>query len=137
VAVIDFKEAKRLYEAGMSQGEVAIELGTSQKVIWSLFRKNGYKSRPAAKRNQYGQANASWKGSAAGYQAFHRRLDATKGRPKKCEVCGIDDPKRVYDWANLTGKLDEPSDYKRMCRSCHSKYDSKALNFKGGHNLCR
>jgi len=48
-----------------------------------------------------------------------------------CEVCGAKDQNRSYDWANLTGKYDDPSDYKRMCRSCHWKYDKKHLNFKG------
>jgi len=128
--MIDFKEAKRLYEDGMSQTEVAETLGTTQKVIWGLFRSNGYKCRKAAKRNQNGPNNDTWKGSGAGYQAFHRRLDAAKGRPKKCEICGTSDPGRTYDWANLTGHYDDPDDYKRMCRSCHWRYDGTIKNIK-------
>ena len=128
--MIDFTKAKQLYEDGMSQVEVGEELGTTQKVIWGLFKRNGYKSRPAIKRNQTGENNDYWKGSHAGYQAFHRRLDATKGKPRYCEVCGTSDHSRTYDWANLTGRYDDPNDYKRMCRSCHWKYDGKIYNIK-------
>ena len=35
-----------------------------------------------------------------------------------------------YDWANLTGHYDDPNDYKRMCRSCHWKYDERIKNIK-------
>ena len=61
-------------------------------------------------------------------------MKALKGKPKKCEVCGTTDKKKNYDWANLTGKFNDPEDYKRMCRSCHRKYDKAHLNFQGGKN---
>lgn len=48
-----------------------------------------------------------------------------------CDVCGTEDKSKSYDWANLTGDYDNPQDFKRMCRSCHWKYDKKHLNFKG------
>lgn len=46
----------------------------------------------------------------------------------QCEICGTTDADKSYDWANLTGKYDDPSDYKRMCRSCHAKQDRVILN---------
>ena len=125
-----FEDAKRLYEDGMTQTEVAAALNTTQKVIWGLFKRNGYQCRKAIKRDQFGSNNSAWKGRGAGYQAFHRRLDATKGRPKKCEVCGTTEESRRYDWANLTGHYDDPGDYKRMCRSCHWKHDGTIKNIK-------
>jgi hypothetical protein len=128
--MIDFETAKKLYEDGMTQCEVAEELETTQKVIWGLFKRNGYKCRRAIKRDQKGEKNSYWKGSDAGYAAFHRRMEAQKGRPKKCEVCGTDDKNKTYDWANLSGRYDDPNDYKRMCRSCHWKYDGKINNIK-------
>lgn len=51
-----------LYESGMSQEEVANELGTTQKVIWTRMKEFGYKARIAAKRDQYGENNDYWKG---------------------------------------------------------------------------
>jgi hypothetical protein len=61
-------------------------------------------------------------------ESGNKRIEALKGRPRKCEVCGSDSQQRTYDWANLTGKYDDPSDYMRMCRSCHWKHDKKILN---------
>ena len=128
---IDMDKAIELYESGMIQSEIAEELGTTRKVIWQRFKNIGYECRIAKKRNQSGSNNTNWSGNNPSYSAFHRRLQAMFGRPKKCEVCGTTDKKRTYDWANLTGKMDDPNDYKRMCRSCHWKYDKKHLNFKG------
>ena len=34
-----------------------------------------------------------------------------------------DDESKKYDWANLTGNYNDPKDYKRMCKSCHLRYD--------------
>lgn len=128
---LDNPRIVELYQAGMTQAEVAEELGITQKLVWMRLRDEGVKCRPAIKRNQIQEFNNSWKGERASYGAFHRRLDATKGRPKKCEECQTTDPSKHYDWANLTGRYDDPSDYRRMCRSCHRKYDKGSLNFKG------
>lgn len=121
---IDPQEIRRLYESGFSQTEVAKKLGVSQKSIFKAMRRNGIPSRPAIKRNQLKESNDSWKGDEAGYQAFHRRLDAEYGRPKICSICGGDDPSKIYEWANLTGRYEDIGDFRRMCRSCHRKYDN-------------
>lgn len=36
-----------------------------------------------------------------------------------------------YDWASMTGDFADPSDYKRLCRSCHWKLDDKITNITG------
>ena len=118
------------YLSGMSQHEVAAHYGVSQKVVFGWMRKAGIQARVAAKRNQKGSLNSSWKGDAATYAAFHYRLQSLKGTPSVCEVCGTTDTKRTYDWANLTGRYHDPEDYKRMCRSCHWKHDGKIKNIK-------
>jgi len=130
--IFDTGRMKELYLSGMTQCEIAEEMGLSQKVVWRRLKEIGVKCRVAYKRNQTGIRNGSWKGNRATYAAFHYRLYALKGSPKKCEVCGTDDSSKTYDWANLTGKYENPSDYKRMCRSCHWKYDKRHLNLKGG-----
>lgn len=131
IADVSFLAAVELYESGHTQVEVAAELGTTQKVIHGLFRRNGYRARTTAKRNQSGEANHMWKGDAAGYAAFHRRLYARFGKPAKCGQCGTDDPSKKYDYANLTGQYENIDDYLPMCRSCHWVYDEKHKNFKG------
>jgi predicted transcriptional regulator len=127
----DMTQMTKLYNDGMTQKEVAEEMGLTQKIVWRCLRDAGVICRSDAPRNQKAELNNNWKGNEVTYAAFHYRLTASKGKPKFCEVCKTSDPLRSYDWANLTGKYDDPSDYKRMCRSCHWKYDKKYLNWKG------
>ena len=115
---------------GMSQAEIAKDFGTTQKVVWRAMGKFAIPRRVAAKRNQSRENNSSWKGKDATYKAMHMRMYSLFGRPMKCSVCGTTDATRSYDWANMSGHFDEPSDYKRMCRSCHWKHDKKILNIK-------
>lgn len=127
------KQIKELYSSGWTQTEIAKKYNVSQKVIWGFMKRNGIKARIAKKRNQIGKRNHMWKGENATYNAFHKRLATIYGKPKKCEVCGTTDKTKTYNWANLTGEYDNPKDYKRMCRSCHSKHDKIVNNFKGGN----
>lgn len=118
------------YVAGLSQAEIAVRYGTTQKVIWRAMKNLGVPARKAAKRNQRGSKNDSWKGNQAGYAAFHKRIEVLNGRPRKCEKCGTTDLRKRYDWANLTGRYEDPKDYRRLCRSCHFKMDKIILNIK-------
>lgn len=121
-------ELEELYfNKNMSQTEVGKYFNVSQKVIHSWFRKLGIKSRVAAKRNQMGENNAYWKGNNVSYAAYHKRVEAARGKPHYCEVCG-DMDKDVYEWANLTGDYSNVMDYSRMCRSCHREYDKRRPN---------
>lgn len=119
-----------LYEEGFTQVEIAKRLGTTPKVIWSRFKEKGYECRVAKKRNQWGENNHLWKGDKVGYSSQHRRVKRLFGVPKRCEVCKTEDKKKKYEWANLTGDYNNPKDYKRMCASCHAKYDKREENFK-------
>lgn len=124
-AGVDFNRAKSLYESGMIQEEVAIELGTTQKVIYNLFKRNDYEARIAAKRNQSGENNSTWKGNKATYAALHYRVEAQRGKPQECSVCERTDNGTCYEWANLTGNYWDVTDYSRMCRKCHRAYDKE------------
>jgi hypothetical protein len=122
------RQVSELYASGMTIEEVAEVIGSTFKVVWRLMGNHGIPRRVAAKRDQRGEKNSYWKGDAAGYAAFHKRLDALHGKAKRCDVCGADDPDKQYDWANLTGRYEDTSDYKRMCRSCHWKHDGILSN---------
>jgi len=129
---INMDKAIKLYESGMTQIEVGKILNTTQKVIYSRFKKINYKCRIAKKRNQERENNASWKGSLAGYAALHYRVIKAKGSPSLCEECGTTESKR-FEWANLTKNYSDINDYKRLCKSCHAKFDNVGRNFlKGG-----
>jgi hypothetical protein len=125
------------YAAGLSQCEIAQRYGTTQKVVWKAMKNFGVKARVAAKRNQRGDDNDSWKGNEAGYAAMHKRIEALNGRPRKCEHCGTTDLRKSYDWANLTGRYEDPQDYRRLCRSCHFKMDKIILNIKHLRGRCQ
>ena len=123
-----FERAVKLYESGMTQVEVAQALGTTQKVIWGLFNRNGYKCRVAKKRNQTGENNDSWKGNEAGYKALHYRVGKLRGKPSLCVMC---ESEVKCQWANVSGEFENPYDYIRLCVSCHSRFDKKVNNLKG------
>jgi hypothetical protein len=58
----------------LTQVEIAIRYGTTQKVIWRAMKKMGIVSRRAAKREQRREANSNWRGG--------RVLQATKKRQR-------------------------------------------------------
>lgn len=118
-----------LYAAGHTQSEVAAMIGVSQKVVYNVMRRHGIKARVAAKRDQRGEKNSTWKGAAAKYDALHIRVQVLRGAPSKCETCGTTTAK-AFDWANLTGNYQDPWDYKRLCRSCHHRLDGKVRNLR-------
>ena len=121
-----------LYDSGCTQQEIAAQIGISQKVIWNIMRRHGIQARVAAKRDQRGAKNSTWKGDDAGYQALHLRVERARGKEKRCEECGTTEQSKSYDWANLTGKYEDINDYKRLCRSCHWKLDEKVNNLRKG-----
>lgn len=74
--------------------------------------------------DQWAENNPKWLGDGAGYHAMHDRVTRRRGRPKRCERCGTEDPTKRYEWANLTGRYEDPDDYERMCKKCHQGFDA-------------
>lgn len=65
----------------------------------------------------------AWKGNKVGKAALHNWVEKQLGKPKKCEHCKIENAKQ-YDWANKSQKYKRDiTDWIRLCRSCHAKYD--------------
>lgn len=128
VAGLNEGVVRHMYENGMTQAEIADALSTSQRSVCLFMRRCGIQPRVAAKRDQSGEKNSSWKGELVKYKPAHNRVYAARGRPQRCEHCGKDDPAARYDWANLTGKYHDPNDYIRLCRSCHNKHDGLIKN---------
>lgn len=89
-------------------------------------------SEAARARKSYAQSekNPMWRGSDVGYTALHTWIGRTLGKPKRCENCGTESAK-AYDWANLSGEYRrEKSDWKRLCRSCHTMHDGRGYEPK-------
>lgn len=128
---IDVAQLENLYyERKMTQEECAKALNVTTKVIEKFMVRNNMPRRKAVIRPHIvGKLHPHWRGDNVRYKVFHKRLYRLLGNPKKCSVCGTEQAK-LYDWANLSGKYEDPKDYKRMCRSCHFKYDGMQKNFK-------
>ena len=72
-----------------------------------------------------------------GYRGIHLRIERKLGKPKQCSGCGLDDPERMYHWANISHEyLDDPSDWVRLCVPCHKVMDNpeRQDQCKYGHN---
>lgn len=79
---------------------------------------------------QTGDKHWAWKGNSVGYASLHAWLRKHYGKPRRCELCLLDDPNRRYHWANKTGKyLRDISDWFRLCVSCHKKHDLSLKKF--------
>ncbi|GAA0531301.1 hypothetical protein GCM10009097_55910 [Pigmentiphaga daeguensis] len=119
---------RHLYGSGMTIAELAVEIGCTDRALRLFMIRCGIERRVAAKRDQRGPNNCLWKADRVTYKAAHNRVYATRGRPQKCEHCGSQSTDRKYEWANVSGKYHDPSDYIRLCRSCHCKYDGLLKN---------
>lgn len=113
----------RYLKHGMSQVETAVDLGLTLKVVYRVMLNHAIPRRPQIKRNQRGACNHMWKGADATYTAFHCRLTNRPDQPTCCQWCGVSD--RRLEWANLTGRYADESDYARLCKSCHARYDAQ------------
>ena len=76
--------------------------------------------RKIVKREEH---SPNWKGDDVKKGALHDWVRKHLGKPKKCEHCGTEKAKQ-YDWANKSHQYKRDiSDWIRLCRSCHAKYD--------------
>lgn len=74
-------------------------------------------------KGKFEEVHPKWKGNSIGKAGVHRWVDKWKGKPNKCEVCGVENKKK-YEWANIDHKYRRVlEDYTRMCTSCHRNYD--------------
>lgn len=65
----------------------------------------------------------NWKGDSVGITALHNWVERRLGKPRKCEHCSTTES-RFFDWANKSQEYKrELSDWIRLCRKCHNKYD--------------
>jgi hypothetical protein len=117
-----------MYSAGMTIREIQAQ--TTGAKVQNVIRRYGIRTRTCAKRDQRGPQNHMWKGPAASYAALHLRVVAERGTPSLCEWCGRSDDTR-YEWANVTGAYDDPTDYARLCVSCHRTYDARRRALTG------
>lgn len=74
-----------------------------------------------------------WKGEKAKHSAKHTWIRNSFGRAYKCENLDCKKESKKFDWANLSSNyFRDKSDYKMLCRKCHSIMD-KSKYCKNGH----
>lgn len=69
------------------------------------------------------------------YRLVHYWVERMLGKPSLCTECGTTEAP-VFDWANLSGEYKrELSDWKRLCRSCHTYMDRTRRWCIHGHEM--
>ena len=128
------EKVRRLYvDQGMTVAEVQAEIGKGYKVQ-RVMERHQIPTRPAIKRDQWGEGNAAWRGDALSYGAAHTRVYARRSSASlhPCVDCG----ERAKDWSYVGGCPREqrdpengcafspdPDRYAARCRKCHHAYD--------------
>jgi len=88
------------------------------------FRQGKVPTNPFKPGETSGENNVNWSGDEASYGAIHDWVSYHRGKPKKCEHCGITDPSKRYEWANVSKEYKrEIDDWIRLCKKCHYAYD--------------
>jgi len=79
-----------------------------------------------------GDKNGLWKGDNANQVSIHGWVKRQLGRPDTCEFCGKTGLSgHNIGWANIDHKYRRNiADWKRLCTSCHRKYDIENNGYK-------
>ena len=65
-----------------------------------------------------------WKGQKVGNIALHQWVMKHLGKPEKCSECLTTKAKR-FEWANISRQYKRDlSDWKRLCKKCHIRFDN-------------
>lgn len=102
----------------------------SGKAGWTVERREKQRQRMASigrqnkgKPMHQDQKHWAWKGDKVGYGGLHNWIRRRLGTPNICSMCGTTEAK-AYDWSNISGEYKRDlSDWQRLCRACHQKYD--------------
>jgi hypothetical protein len=126
-----FKQHMRVVMKGKQNclgREVSVE--TRQRI--GIANKGKVRSRPVWNQGKHqpqtaGVKNLNWKGDFVSYRALHKWVARWKGKPNKCELCGlVDENHRRFHWANKDHEYKRSlDDYMRLCVSCHKLYDKR------------
>ncbi len=109
----------------MSVRQICEKHGAKPSWVDKALRVYGIEKRKAGPiPGRYARENCpNWRDDVTNYQSLHSRISRYMGRPSDCRSCGATDPAIRYEWANLSGRYDDPSDYIRLCVTCHRRMD--------------
>jgi hypothetical protein len=70
-----------------------------------------------------GEESPNWRGDNVGKEALHKWVIKQLGNKRECSECKTTTAK-CYDWANISQEYKRDiTDWKRLCRKCHTKFD--------------
>lgn len=118
-----FKKGKKHVNWGKTSGA----LGKHWKLSDETHKKMSKAQQGRRHPWQADELHHNWKGDDVGKVALHDWVKRRLGRPDTCEHCGRSGLSRNgIDWANKSHQYKrEISDWIRLCRKCHKKYDRK------------
>lgn len=104
---------------------------------WSNKVKKKISKSNTGKKQKTGIESAHWIGNKVKYHSMHLWIRRVWGQPQYCEFCRINNaPKNkgrkrdYFNWSMKHGTYSrERTDWIRLCRSCHCKYDKLVNNF--------
>ena len=117
--LLDTGAAKTMFKKGLTPWNTGSSLAVDQKckgcdIIMKVLP--CYKERQKWHSRQCMAENA-------GYKGLHDWVRRVKGKPSLCEECGTITAKK-YEWSNTSFEYKrDPSDWRRLCTSCHRHYD--------------
>jgi hypothetical protein len=150
--IAEMKPLRVLVQRGITRGRPCLVDGCSQlgrsrgwcNRHYHAWKKYGdpTQARGPGFRHPPGEGHPTWIGDRACYHTVHQRIRKTRGKPTRCNHCGIDDG-RAIQWAlnwerqpvvrfwetTRRGKVErlpystDPEDYVPLCLVCHRRFD--------------
>ena len=121
------------YESGKLLKEIAERYGVVISAVYYALKRAGVPRRTRPASNTSLATVRTSKAISNTYQRAHYKVRKIRGKPSLCEQCGTTTAKR-FDWANISGNYDDPSDYIRLCKKCHYKHDGALVNVTGRYS---
>lgn len=72
----------------------------------------------------------NWLEKKVSYKTLHTWVTRKLGKPSLCQTCGATEG--VFEWSNISREYKRDlSDWQRLCKSCHNKYDKRLKRATG------
>lgn len=116
-----YKRIKPVWNKGLKTGEVYPHVGFQKGHKFFEGGEKGWLKK--GHKMPKGEDSPGWLGDKIGYRGVHSWVIRTLGQPQVCWKCKTTTAK-VFDWSNISQKYKRViSDWQRLCRKCHMKYD--------------
>lgn len=126
-----YKARVRTQKDRLGIARTCMECAVSFKALQSEINRGGGKtcSRDCYYKYLSKMLDKKNDGMVMAYGSVHHWIKRKLGKPSYCEFCKT--TKGAFDWSNKSGQyLREVTDWQRLCRKCHAKYDDQPTTRK-------